>query len=249
MRRLTQTTRDMVYNAPIIHYDTETYTPVTNKYIMDIIETKLHDVGLTIKSQEYKVATSKEGDIKGVIGAYNITTDDGEFGQRIMFRNSYDKSMSFAFCCGTLVWICENGCVSGDYTYKRVHRGVIIEDQSTTERDVITNINDGFKTLQVSFERIAGQVRELKKFELSPNESYDILGNLFFEKKVLSITQMSIIKKEFECSRHFKHLGDPTFTAYDLYNHITESLKVSHPLSYISDHVKTHSLFEEVFSI
>ena len=60
---------------------------------------------------------------------------------------------------------------------------------------------------------------------------------------------MSIIKKEFECSRHFRHLGDSAFTAYDLYNHITESLKTSHPLSYIDDHVTTHDVFMKTFKV
>ena len=58
---------------------------------------------------------------------------------------------------------------------------------------------------------------------------------------------MSIIKKELQFSKNFRHLGDTAFTAYDLYNHITESLKTSSALHYINDHVKTHKMFEQTF--
>lgn len=249
MKVLTQATRDVVYNAPIIQQDSSTYTPVPNKVIMDLIESKIQGNGLTLQSDEYKVSTSKEGLVKGVIGAYNITTADNDFGQRVMFRNSYDKSMSFAIVVGSVVWICSNGCISGDYQYKRVHRGVFENNTSTTMQDVIENINGGFTMLQNSFEHNRKQLLDLKNFEIGPQDAYNILGELFFTMTVLNVSQMSIVKRELSHSHNFKHLGDKDFTAYDLYNHITESLKTSHPLTYISDHVKTHKMFEEIFNV
>lgn len=96
---------------------------------------------------------------------------------------------------------------------------------------------------------MSSQLQELKHLQISPTESYDILGKLFFEQQVISINQLSIIKKEFEHSANFRHMGDKEFSAFDLYNHITESLKTSHPLTYINDHIKTHALFEKTFSI
>jgi len=249
MKVTTVATREDVYNAPVIPWNNGSYTPLANSMIMDIVRDKISDLGLVVKKDFYKVTVTQGGDIKGVIGGYDITAGDGEFGQRVMFRNSYDKSMSFALVCGTCVWICENGCVSGDYQYKRVHRGVITDDTSTTEQDVIENINGGFNMLQQSFEHNTKQLNEMKHFELSPEESFKILGQLFFTQKVLSITQMSIIKKELDYSQNFKHLGDKDFTAFDLYNHITESLKTSHPLNYVADHIATHNLFTHTFNI
>ena len=249
MKPLIQTSREDVYNAPTIPWNNGTYTPISNMFIMDMINSKLNTLGLVVKNEEYKTARTKEGLVKGVIGSYDISTPDSDFGQRIMFRNSYDKSMSFAFVCGMVTWICTNGCIKGDYQYRRIHRGVIMEETSTTQEAIVENINGGFTMLEVSFEKTSFQLRELQHFEISPTESYDILGKLFFEQQVTSITQLSTIKKEFEQSKNFHHLGDKDFTAYDLYNHITESLKASHPSSYISDHVKTHALFEETFKV
>ena len=249
MKLLTPTSREDVYNAPTIPWNNGTYTPISNMLIMDMINSKLNDLGLTVRNDNFMTARTNNGLVKGVIGTYDITADDNDFGQRLVFRNSYDKSMSFAFAVGTVVFCCTNGCIKGDYQYKRMHRGVITDESSSTQEAIIKNIDGGFTMLQASFEKTSVQLRELQQFEISPTESYDILGKLFFEQQVISITQLSTIKKEFENSKNFHHLGDKDFTAYDLYNHITESLKSSHPLSYISDHIKTHSLFEEVFNV
>ena len=125
----------------------------------------------------------------------------------------------------------------------------MLEESSTTQEAIIENINGGFQMLQTSFEKTSVQLRELQHLEISPTESYDIIGKLFFEQQVISITQLSTIKKEFEHSKNFHHLGDKDFTAYDLYNHITESLKTSAVRTYISDHVATHKLFEDTFGV
>lgn len=257
MKRLTLAKRDEVYNAPIINWSNETYTPISNKFIMNMIDDKINSLGLTVKNESYKASTTKSGLITGVIGSYDITADNEEFGQRIMFRNSYDKSMSFAIVCGTCVWICTNGCISGDYQFKRIHRGVnkdiqngyVVEDLSTTQEDIVQNIDGGFSMLQNAFENVVKQMNELKHFEISPKETFGILGELFFNKEVISITQMSAIKRELQYSQHFKHFGDKDFTAYDLYNDITEVLKSSHPSVYISNHIDTHNLFKETFNL
>ena len=249
MKVLVQATRKDVYEAPVIPWNNGTYTPLANKKIMDLIDSKLSDENLVVKNENYKVAVNERGLIRGVIASYDITSGDGEFGRRIMFRNSYDKSMSFALVCGTVVWICTNGCVSGDYQYKRVHKGIIDEDSNSMERDVIENIDWGFKFLGKAFENNTRQLRELKQYQIGPDQTYRILGDLFFAQNVISIQQMSRVKKEMEINRNFRHFGDKDFTAYDLYNHITEALKYSHPTTYISDHIKTHKLFEDVFHV
>lgn len=248
-RRMAIADREEVYNAPIIPWNNGTYTPLANSMVMDLIDTKINNLGLVVKDEHYKVTRTSDGLIKGVIGSYDISTPDGDYGQRVMFRNSYDKSMSFAFVCGMVVWICSNGCISGDYQYRRIHRGAFLEGTSTTEKEVIASVEGGFTVLQNSFEHTSEQLNELKHFEVSPEEVFKILGTLFFTKQVINITQMSIIKRELASSQNFRHLGDLKFTAYDLYNHITESLKTSHPTTYVNDHVVTHSLFEETFNL
>jgi hypothetical protein len=185
-----------------------------------------------------------------VIGSYDIVTNDNnELGQKLVFRNSYDKSMSFAFAVGACVFCCSNGVIKGDFQYKRAHRGILEEDldTSSTLRDITEKIEHGMNVLQDSFNILSEQMDVFKHFEIAPNDVFKIIGKLFFEDEVLSVTQVSIVKKELEYSNNFRHLGDLDFTAFDLYNHITEALKTSHPRTYISNHIKTHKLFEDLF--
>ena len=249
MKVINKTSKEDVYNAPIIPWSNDSYTPISNKFIMDMLTDKIQNLGLTVKSEDYRTSLTKDGKIKGVIGSLNVITDSADYGQKIMFRNSYDKSMSFAIVVGSIVWICENGCVSGDYQYKRIHRGVITGDSSTTQDDIVENINGSFQYLETAFAKITCQLDELKHFQISPLESYELIGELFFKQEVINITQMSIIKRELVQSNNFKHIGDTDFTAYDLYNHITESLKSSSPYTYVKDHIATHKLFEQTFNI
>lgn len=249
MKVTNKSSREEVYNAPIIPWSNNSYTPISNKFIMDMLTDKIQNLGLTVKSEDYRTSLTRDGKIRGVIGGLNVITDNENYCQRIMFRNSYDKSMSFAIVIGTLVLICENGCVSGDYQYKRIHRGVITGDTSTTQDDIVENINGSFQYLETAFTKVTSQLDKLKHFEISPDETYKILGELFFKQEIVNISQMSIIKKELTFSRNFRHLGDTDFTAYDLYNHITESLKSSSPYTYVKDHVATHKLFEQTFNI
>lgn len=250
MRVMHNNTREAVYEAPVIPWNNGTYTPISNKSIMDLMEDKLRELDLKIKGEEFRTATTAQGLVRGVIAEYYITSTNEEFGQQIMFRNSYDKSMSFAFCHGLVTWICSNGCLSGDYTYKRTHLGTFDEGNvSSTWYDIVENITTGFKTLQESYETITCQMNELKKIEVSPNDAYDVLGELFFGKEVLNITQLAIVKRELKKSVNFRHLGDVDFTAFDLYQNITESLKTSAPIDYLRNHTETHALFEQTFGV
>jgi hypothetical protein len=158
-----------------------------------------------------------------------------------MFRNSYDKSMSFAFLEGTCVWICSNGCIKSDeMQFKRVHKG-------TADEDAMFSIDEGFNRIDIEFNKVKEDMIAFKDCHVDKDTMYDLIGNLFFEQAAISSVQLNIIKDQLNNSDKFRHLVDPDFSAYDLYNHITESLKRSHPMNYVQDHVATHKLFENRF--
>lgn len=130
-------TKEEVFNAPIMNW-ADSYCPIPNAEIINAIENNIRQSGLQLKNEHFKVARTESGAIKGVIGGYDLFNGDENLGQRLLFRNSYDKTMSFAFTCGSCVFICENGVVSGDYTNKRVHK-------ETAFDDAMASINDGFE--------------------------------------------------------------------------------------------------------
>ena len=249
MKAIHNNSREAVYEAPIIPWNNGTYTPISNKSIMDLMDEKLRELNLRIRGEEYRTSTTSEGLVRGVIGKYYISSTNNEFGHQLLFRNSYDKSMSFAFAVGNLVWACSNGCVSGDYVYKRTHLGTFEGDTTSTWNDIQENMMNGFSNMQESFEVIVDQMNKLKYFELGPSDTYNILGELFFDKEIINITQLSVVKRELQKSHNFKHIDNDGYSAYDLYNHITESLKTTAPNLYLKSHVSVHELFTKTFGV
>jgi hypothetical protein len=53
--------RSSVYEAPFIDWNNDTYTPVANKTIMDLIDDKISSLNLKVKNEEYRVSKSNDG--------------------------------------------------------------------------------------------------------------------------------------------------------------------------------------------
>ena len=137
-------TRAELISTPLPVWE-NTYTPIPNGEIFSKIDENIRGGGLKIVNEEYRVSRTQSGIIKGVIGSINLAGEDGEFGRRIMFRNSYDKSMSFAFLEGLNVWICSNGCIKSDeMQFKRVHKGTAFDD-------AMLSIDEGFNRIDIEF--------------------------------------------------------------------------------------------------
>ena len=233
-------TRQELISTPLPLWE-DSYTAIPNTEIFKKIDENIRGGGLKVRNEEYRVSKTKDGIIKGVIGSIDIMTPNEEYGQRFMFRNSYDKSMSFAVAIGGYVFICENGVVRADnFDYKRVHKG-------TADSESLLNIDAGFEAIDKEFKIITEQMDSLKECHVDYECMHDLVGKLFFEQAAISSVQLNIVKDQMWHSDKFRHIDDKDFSAYDLYNHITESLKRSAPRTYIQDHVATHKLFENRF--
>jgi len=84
---------------------------------------------------------------------------------------------------------------------------------------------------------------KLKQIQISKDTMHQIIGSMFVEHKVLTTTQINIVRKEIEFSENFKMIGSGgDMTMYNMYQNLTESLKVSHPNNYVKNHVQVHEL-------
>ena len=220
----------------------DSYTAIPNVEIFRKIDENIRGGNLTIKNEEYRVSRTQNGIIKGFIGSIDIAGgDNDEFGRRIMFRNSYDKSMSFAIVCGSVTWICSNGSIRGDnFEYKRVHKG-------TADEDSLLNIDAGFEALDNEYKIICEQLYNLKECHVDNKLMHELVGNLFFEQNAITSVQLNIFKEQLWKSDKFKHIDDKDFSAFDMYEHLTHTLKRCSPINYIDSHVKVHNLFENTF--
>lgn len=234
-------TRSELIATPLPIWE-DSYTAIPNAEIFKKIDENIRGGSLTIKNEEYRVSRTQNGIIKGVIGSIDIAGgDNNEFGRRIMFRNSYDKSMSFAIVCGSVTWICSNGSIRGDnFEYKRVHKG-------TADEDSLLNIDAGFEALDNEYKIICEQLYNLKECHVDNKLMHELVGNLFFEQNAITSVQLNIFKEQLWKSDKFKHIDDKDFSAFDMYEHLTHTLKRCSPINYIDSHVKVHNLFENTF--
>jgi hypothetical protein len=208
------------------------YTPIAHGTIIDNARIYLANAGFTINQELYK--SSLDGQIAQ--GTYHLNYGtDPDMGLMFAWSNSYNKQMRFKCAIGAHVFICMNGVVSGDLgNYKRKHTGSALVD-------VINSIKDQISQAKVYYDNLVADKEMLKQINLSKAKQGEVIGRLFIEQEVLTLTQIGMVQREIQKPSH-RYSQDPN-SAWDLYNHVTMALKDSHPMSYLSDHQKVHNFF------
>lgn len=216
---------------------TSSYTPISNREVIDLITNEAINNNLTILNTAFK--TNK--DRTRTIGYFDIASDDSDMGMRAVFRNSYDKSMSFAFALGASVFICSNGMIGGEIAMKRKHTGAADDEARYKIISGVSMMGDNFQSMQ--------KARSLlKSIEVDSRLNAELVGRMFMEHDFINSVQLNIIKKECENSDKFTTIWEPGYSAWDLYNNVTHSLKESHPSSYMHDHINLHEFMMEQFT-
>lgn len=216
---------------------TNTYVPISYKEMIDSTMELLDKEGLKVNSRRYSTNKTRTQ----VIAYYGIEGDNEQFGKQLAWRNSYDRSMSVAFTSGANVWICGNGCVSGDMVFKKKHVGDVKVELEEAIKEQIGSIQETYDRMLTDFER-------LQHHPLSFKEMAEVCGRMFIEEQVITPNQLSKLRKE---------LLKPTFDygyegydfnnndAYSLYQHSTYILKDAHPYMNARQLYKLHSFFME----
>lgn len=214
------------------------YSVVSHEHIIKEAKNELALAGFTVDKELYKM--SLDGQMAQ--GIYHIKIkhgNDPDMGLMFGWSNSYNKMMRFKCAIGAHVFVCDNGVISGDIAnYARKHSGTALQDVNTHIQSQISQANQYFSNLVADKEM-------LKQVKLSKADQASIVGKLFIDKDIITLTQVGIIKREIEEPSH-NYNADPN-SAWSLYNHITLALKESHPLHFIKDHQMVHSMFIDEF--
>lgn len=214
---------------------TKSYTPVPNRFVLDTIDHMSKQIGLSLKAERYDSA--KQG--KMVVGNLNYEGTDPDLGIKIAFKNSYDKSRSFGIAAGANVWVCLNGMIHGEIVMNRVHTG---------EARIIVNqqIHMAFNAVIEEYKRMLSVRSLLQETPMSREQAQSVVAELFFKEETISSVMLNIIKEAWNKQHgNFAPIDSQEFTAWDCYNHITESLKRSHPTDYISNHISVHRVMND----
>jgi len=217
--------------------DTRTYKSVSHERLIDLTLEGIARSGFALDREVYSMA--REGKVAN--GRYTISSvADSEMQIQIGWQNSLNKSISLKWAMGVHIFICSNGCISGDMgAFKKKHQG---EVQTFTPHAIAEYI----KTAEEVFLSIQTQRDSMKQIELSKRVIAELLGRMVIEEQFITTTQLNIIKRELE---------HPTFdygapnSLWELYQFVTYSLKEDHPSLWMQDHIDAHNFFTNAAGI
>ena len=210
---------------------TNRYKPVSHAQLIDTTLNSIEQSGFKLDRQTYTWA----GDGQVANGRYTISNvADSEMQIQIGWQNSYNKQVSLKFAIGIHVFICSNGMVNGDMgTFKRKHVGDIQEFTPQSITEYIKSAGDSFREMQIQ--------RELmKQVELTKRQQGELIGRMIVEEGFISSSELNIIRKELQ---HPTHNYGAENSLWELYQHTTFSLKETHPINWMTDHMSAHSFF------
>jgi len=173
--------------AATVPTQTRTYKPVSHEQLMDLTLNSIHNAGFELDKELY--TSSSDGQIAN--GRFTISNvNDRDMQLQIGWQNSYNKKLTLKFAIGARIFICQNGCVSGDYgAFKKKHVG---EVQSFTPA-AITNY---IKSAGDAFERIQKERDAMKNIEITPRKKAELIGRMLIEDQFIESTQLNIIERE-----------------------------------------------------
>jgi len=232
--QLTRELTPLEFVNATLPFRTDSYTPISNREIMDLINEEAYKNDLIINGERF-LANNK---MTQFIGQYFIQSEESGVGMQVAFKNSYDKTMPFQTAAGAVIFVCTNSMISGEINFKRKHTGDA--DNNAIEKVIAT-----FELLGEYFEKLLTERERLQTIPANLRQVAELTGRLIYEEDIINTMQANIIKDELENSKNFKHIMDFDFSMYDYYNHVTEALKRSHPRTYLQDHINLHSFFQK----
>jgi hypothetical protein len=123
-------------------------------------------------------------------------------------------------------------------SYSRKHSGTALQD-------VIAEIDNQIAHAKEHYDVLLADKKMLKDVTLTPRMKGRILGELFANDEILTLTQVGIVKREIDKPTH-TYNADAN-SAWTMYNHITLALKESHPSTFMKDHQRVHGFFVDAF--
>jgi hypothetical protein len=224
------TTKELIMNTPV-PVQTRTYKPVSHSQLIDLTLNSIENAGFTLDKETYSSAS--DGQIAN--GRFSISNvADSEMQLQIGWQNSYNKQLTLKFAIGTRIFICQNGCVSGDYgAFKKKHVGEIQSFTPGAITDYIKSAADTFSLMQ-------RQREQMKEIEITRRTKAELIGRMMLEEQFITSTQLNIISRELKAPTHDYGAKD---SLWELYNYTTFAMKESHPANWMDSHIKAHSFF------
>lgn len=206
---------------------TSSYSPISNKSLVEAVLEELDKRKLKVIDKTYKMSNNEQQ----LFANMTIKGGDKEQNMSLGFRNSYNKTLPVGIVSGTSVIVCSNLMFKGDFKQMRKHT-------SGVKRDLEQMISDAVDQIERQYGLILNDSKKMKEVEVDEKIIAHLLGEMFYQEEIITGQQLHIIKNELKDLKNFDNK-----TIWDIMNHTTEALKVSHPADLIDDHIATHNFF------
>jgi hypothetical protein len=237
-KRAVTTTKEYLKAATLPTYEGDTYTVIPHEFVIEETLKNLGSLGFSIKNELYRC--NHNANIAQ--GTYHLDyADDPDMGMMFAWSNSYDKSMRFKCAIGAYVFVCSNGMVRGDMgSWGRKHTGSADQDTIETIQSQISKAKDYYRQLVYDKET-------MKDIMVSDTVRAQLIGRLYFEEDLLNSEQLSMIKQQIH-NPTYEYNADKK-SLWSLYNHITYSLRASHPKNWLDNQRLVHWFFTQEYGI
>jgi len=230
MSKTTKVVQDVELKAVPLPVKTDTYTVISHGFIIDEVKKGLAKAGFEILAEEYRA----NNNLEVARGSYVIKrSEDPNFLMSFNWTNSYDKSTKFQCAVGGFVW--ENNAYvieKEDNTFIRKHTG----DADTLVQETIA---DKIANAEKYYLSVLDAKHKMENIKVSRGQIAKILGDLYFNFDMISIEQLSGIKKEYtKPSYVYSTDSDSLWTVYC---HILTVLKSAHPKLWIHQQGFVHN--------
>lgn len=191
--------------------------------IIDKIQGEIKKLGLEIVSSEYRTTAT------GNIVQGTIIINDRGTNNCINWSSSMDKTSKFKLGVGLVTLI---GSTVMTFDDSQLNRASNMEIAAYISRE-ISQFNNRIQLLEET-------IVSLVNIKVSKEIIGGIIGNLYINKDVLNISQLSMLRKELSTSK--VEIDD----LYKIYVMVAAVLKDSHPSSWMDDHNTLYKFFEEL---
>lgn len=223
---------------------TRTYAPISHGEIHDVIVDNINQNSFKLDGVSVKSKSGADAVVMYDLSDKLAKTENQELGIRVGFKNSYNRRVSFGFAIGSVVFICTNGMVSGEYMIKKQHR---MNDLNVYVSELIGQY---FSSIRAEHNKNIQFMEDLKQQRVDRAAAYRVIGELFTNNKIINQGQLRKMSDEIYHSQKFKNLTDnDTISGWDLYNHGTEALKTSANVNYFAKHTTYNDYFRGFFGI
>lgn len=214
----------------------KTYTVISHKFVLDEVKQQIVALGFKVTNVLYRMTA--KGDVAHVV--YHMEHgSDPDLGLMFSWVNSYDKTMRFRCATGAYVKLTDSDIIAGDMSnYGRKHTG-------DAKLEVQQHITAQLQGASAYFTELVKHKDFMMTVKPTERMVADFMGQLFFNQDIITSGQLISVKKSFDHRVRFK--DDNGISLWEIYSDIIDSLKKSHPKSWMEQQKELHILTKTMF--